>query len=145
MLHSVITRIVTNLTSAAAYALIALVCLCWLVHWRSIGHRLLLVLAAFVCTSHALTNLLAGWELYRGGSRMAMWDHFTGAVLLLLFAMHLALSKDDGLVTLRTSEAEDRLRKEKDADREQDRIQKEFLAMQTRLKSEELVRQRESR
>ena len=138
-LNQVWVRILDNIASFSAFLTLSLVLIWVLLHWRLIGHRVLLIVAAAFCIVRATTNVLTAWDLYTGGTLLALWLHSISAAFGIAFAIHVLVSKDDLLVTLRTSEAEDRVRADRLADREQTRVNMEFLALQTREKSEQLV------
>ncbi len=138
-------RITFNLCRGCAFLTIGLVLAFLLKHWKDIGHRLLLLFGAGLFFDLAVTNFCNAIDSYIGGFALAPWTRATSALLSLLFAVHCVVSKDDMVSTLRTSEAEDRLRKDKAADREQARLQIAYLAIQTLEKSRELVQEREAR
>ena len=137
-------RIFTNIGRAGAFLAIGIVLVWVLTHWREIGHRLLLLFGAVVCLDITVASACNAYDIFRGAPQLAVWVKAGSALLSLLFAVHFIVSKDDMMTTLRTSEAEDRLRKDKAADQEQARLQIAYLAVQTLQRSEALVQERQA-
>ena len=138
-------HIIPNVLGCGGFLLLFLCIAGWLRHWRQIGHRLLLVMSAAYCLVRVITHAGAAWDEYVGGTVLAGWVHVIAALAIVGLSLLVLVSREDALVTFRTSEAEDRLRKDMLADQAQAKIQIDYLALQTLEKSQNLVRELSAR
>jgi hypothetical protein len=132
-------RVVGNAMSGAAFGLLAGISMWLLLRWKTIGHRLLLIFATVVFLVRSFAGMAAAMDLYLGGKYFADGMHLTAALVTVVFATYAMAARHDLLVTLRSSEAQDKKRAERLKDNRQVAVQLNYLARNVYERSKGLV------
>lgn len=132
-----------NALTAMSFLVIAITLIMFL-YRRDIGHRMLIRLTIIFASVRSIVAIATLWDLSH---------HFTMATSILralcaligfVCVVYFIITNSDVLQTLRTSEMWDRLRKDREADREQARQQMTYLSGETRKRSEAMLNTRHS-
>ena len=137
-------RVINSIGSGAALAALSGV-IYSIVRCRGIGHRLLLWIIFAACLIRSVANLIGAWEVYFHGTlHWDVWVFFVTAVSSCGMVGMVLAARNDIVTTLRTSEAQERIRMDRAADLQMAQWNLEYLSQTTQLKSLELLKSQHS-
>lgn len=109
------------------------------VRQRSIGHRTLLIATAAFCLLRSVSSFAGAWDLYSGVTTLAIWFRTISAIYGVFYGCMFVAARDDLLITLRTTEVQEEMRKDLKRDLEQIQLNRDYLSHSNLLTSCRLV------
>lgn len=133
-------RIFDLLGSGCTFLVMAAI-LVGLARHKAIGHRSLLIYSAVFCLLRSLSSFAGAWDLYAGVALLAFWFRTVSAIYGVFYGCVCFAAKDDLLITLRTTEYQEELRRDLKRDMAQIQMNRDYLSETNLITSCRLVRE----